>query len=106
MRWCRPSAPQGGRRVEVEINKGEERQTRVIILTREGGSWRVANIGEGEDAHDRIAGSFGLPSCLDDVECHRQRAVREPVRAIAVIQVHTAGAGVRRELAVGHADAG
>lgn len=42
--------PDGGRRVEVEINFGEKKQTRVIILTRESGGWRVANFGEGEDA--------------------------------------------------------
>jgi hypothetical protein len=42
--------PDGGRRVEVEINSGEKRQTRVIILTRESGGWRVANFGEGKDA--------------------------------------------------------
>jgi hypothetical protein len=42
--------PQGGRRIEVEITNAGKRQTRVIMLTRESGGWRVANIGEGEDA--------------------------------------------------------
>jgi hypothetical protein len=42
--------PDGRRRVEVEISFGEKRQTRVIILTRESGGWRVANFGEGEEA--------------------------------------------------------
>lgn len=39
-----------GRRVEVEISNDGERQTRVILLARENGQWRVANIGEGEEA--------------------------------------------------------